>query len=280
MHNGRHSCRNAWVLLICLNDEIGETAFATSFICVFFRERTFYCVKKMKADNVVKLAEKAGLKAIEWSEHHHIRPGDAKEAMRIASIMEDCNLEVASYGSYFRLSSGMDIIPSLDTAEALGARTVRIWGGSKPSRKMTDRERLLMADEALRAADAASGYGMTLALEWHRDTVTDTNESAIGFLNMVGHPNLKSFWQPTPGLSMKERIEGLNLLGERLVNIHTYYWQGEDRLPLKDGEKYWKEYLEHIRGDHYMLLEFVKDDSVSQFMEDSATLKEWTSSMN
>ena len=113
MHNGRHSCRNAWVLLIFLNDETGETAFASSFICCF-SERGLFTVlipglvsvtfKKMRADDVVKLAEKAGLKAIEWSENHHIRPGDAKEAMRIASIMEDCNLEVASYGSYFRLS--------------------------------------------------------------------------------------------------------------------------------------------------------------------------------
>ena len=45
---------------------------------------------------------------------------------------------------------------------------------------------------------------------------------------------------------------------------------------LAEGEKAWREYLRVIAAtgrEHWALLEFVRNDSVEQFLEDAETLK-------
>lgn len=56
-----------------------------------------------------------------------------------------------------------------------------------------------------------------------------------------------------------------------------FYW-GEDfkRFPLERGAQNWQDYLSLLTqyGERYYALEFVKDDSLEQFKEDVATLKQ------
>ena len=89
---------------------------------------------------------------------------------------------------------------SLASAEALGAPTLRIWAGTKPSAEADAAYRAKLAGEAAMLAGMAAGKGIKLAFEWHRDTLTDTNESALRLLSDAGHPNLYCLWQPTVAL--------------------------------------------------------------------------------
>jgi sugar phosphate isomerase/epimerase len=47
-------------------------------------------------------------------------------------------------------------------------------------------------------------------------------------------------------------------------------------MPLLDGTKNWQAYLKPIRqfgGERFVILEFIKDDSPEQFLEDAQVLR-------
>lgn len=77
-------------------------------------------------------------------------------------------------------------------------------------------------------------------------------------------------------------MEALEQLKGQVENVHVYYWQDDKRYPLADGAEEWVKYLQKaadtgITG--YATLEFVKDDSPEQLMEDSRTLRELLSQL-
>jgi len=230
--------------------------------------------KNLKSDEIVELAAENGLGAIEWSENWHIREGDTAESKRLASLCRASGLDIAALGSYYRLGCGMDFTTRLSVAEALGAPVIRIWAGDKPSDRISPEEMKALAEEGRSIALEAEKRGIITALEWHKNTLTDTNESAFEFLERVGSENLRCLWQPTMALTHEEKIVGLKGLGTRLVNLHVYYWDETGRRPLEEGLSEWKRYLSAAdrSTDRYALLEFVKDDSVKQFREDAKTL--------
>ena len=126
--------------------------------------------------------------------------------------------------------------------------------------------------------EMASAKGIITALEWHRNTLTDTNASAMRLLDETDHTDLRCLWQPTCALSVEERCEGIDLLEARgiLMNLHVYYWPQQNlRRPLREGMDYWQTYLRHVHTDEdrYALLEFVMDDSEEQFLEDAEILQ-------
>lgn len=245
----------------------GNVKFIPGLVSVTFKTKS--------ADDIVELCRNAGLKTIEWSEGWHIPEDDPVEAERIGILTRDSGLSVAEYGSYYKLGKGMDFRKRIVNARALGTDTIRIWAGDRASAAVPSAERKSMVEEARRVADMADAEGMRIVLEWHRETLTDTNESGLSFIKAVDRANFLTLWQPTMALSIPERCEGLQAIGKRLVNLHVYYWTEEGRHPLKEGREYWKRYLSNVEGCHSLLLEFVKDDSERQFHEDAAELLTW-----
>lgn len=238
--------------------------------------------KKESPAFVIEAAKAAGLKAVEWSENWHVAPGDTEAAAELYRKTQDAGLAVAAYGSYYKLGVEEDPVSrfdqSLRTAYALHAPIIRIWGGEKASRDITEPEWDEMVDEARRAAAAADEMNIKVALEWHRNTLTDTNESAGRFLTDVNHRNLYCLWQPTQALSMQQRTAGLDMLEQRgkLLNLHVYYWEEDGRHPFAEGVDAWRTYLDHVKGseDRYALMEFVKGDSREQLIADAKCFEE------
>lgn len=226
-------------------------------------------------DEVIDLAVRCGLEGIEWSENHHLAKGDERQAKETRLKCLDKGLEIASYGSYYRLGQHMDFRPSLRSAKALGAKYVRIWAGKKPSLSVGPDEWDNLVREAKDAARQAEDLGLVVTTEWHKNTLTDRNESGLRLLQEVDSPAFKTFWQPTMALGVPERCEGLDMIGPWLTNVHVYYWDEKGREPLSWGKEDWARYRSHISGDHWALLEFVKGDAIAQLEEDAKTLKEW-----
>ncbi|MBS6642712.1 MAG: sugar phosphate isomerase/epimerase [Clostridiaceae bacterium] len=230
------------------------------------------------APDILRLCREAKLEAVEWSENAHVMPDDPKGAGALYEMTREAGLWVAAYGSYYRLGQQKDpqavFRKSLVSAAALHAPVIRIWAGSEPSAEVDGKIRLELAEEAALICSMAEEYGIKIAMEWHKNTLTDTNESAVRFLKEADHKNLYCLWQPTVALSMKERTEGLDLLGERLLNLHIYYWLDGVRRPLSEGIGEWKQYLDHVdqSADRFGLLEFVMDNTEEQFLQDAETL--------
>lgn len=229
-------------------------------------------------ERIIELCREAGLKAVEWSENAHVNPDDPKGAAALYEKTKAAGLDVAAYGSYYRLGEQQDpeevFARSLRSAAALRAPVIRIWAGAKPSDQVTKQERKALAKEAALVGEMAEKEGIKIGFEWHKNTLTDTNESAMELLKQADQKNLYCLWQPTVALTMDQRVEGLDLLGDRLLNLHVYYWLEGKRRPFQEGLDEWARYLAHVdqNTDRYGLLEFVMDNTEEQFLEDAKAL--------
>lgn len=234
--------------------------------------------RNLPAEEIIELCRQAGLKGVEWSENAHVMPGDEAGAALLQKKTEEAGLEVAAYGSYYRLGQQQNpekaFLPALKAAAALKAPLIRVWAGTEPSALVDKERRIALAKEASLISDLSKHCGIKVALEWHKNTLTDTNRSAIQFLEEAGNDNLYCLWQPTVALSQEERKEGLDLLGGWLLNLHIYYWEEGVRRPLKDGVQEWLGYLGHVDLEkrRFGLLEFVMNNTKEQFLEDASAL--------
>ena len=247
-----------------------KTTWIPGVVSATFRDRP--------AEDVIRLAVENGLEAVEWSENAHVLPGDPHGAKALGRATEAAGLRGAAYGSYYRLGEYEDAEAvferSLFSAVALGAPVMRVWAGVKPSAEADGAYRARLAREAAGIAGMAARHGVKVAFEWHKNTLTDTNESAMALLAEAGHDNLYCLWQPTVALSPAQRVEGIRLLGSRMINMHVYSWPDGKRGPLNAAE--WKLYLDaaDCGGSHYALLEFVRDNTPEQFASDAAVLND------
>ena len=248
---------------IIMKFELGMTS-------VTFREKTI--------EEIAFLAKTAGLSVIEWGGDRHVLPLDF-EAVKIARTeMEKNGLSCPSYGSYYRMiEKDEDAFRAIcKTSEALGASIVRTWLGRMGSERITPERYTELLEETKKLSGIASEYGQTLAFEFHGKTFNDNGESSVRFLSDCAKENVKTYWQP---LSYSDNEKNLSLVLPYLCAVHVFTWDDDHkRYPLADGTQAWKKYLQILKNADIstkLIMEFVKDDTAEQFLEDAAALREW-----
>lgn len=247
-------------------------------------------------EEVVSILLKNGITAVEWAGDAHVATGDLKKAAAVKALCEDAGVTCTSYGSYYQCAAeegpgngpfqhDLGATAALDTAHALGVPAIRVWAGrfGTGSDVATTEYREAVGQCLANFCDRAKSLGMSVHLEFHRNTLTDTAESAVALIDAVGKDNLHCYWQPRHGVDVAGNLADIETLGARLSNIHVFHWllkEGEafavERRPLREGEDRWKTYfgaLQALSDDRYALIEFVKDDELSQFEEDVRVLK-------
>lgn len=239
--------------------------------------------RSLNAEQIIKLVSQSGLKAIEWGGDLHVPHGDTQVAAQVRRQTEEAGLELPSYGAYYRVGESENKGPSFDevlaSAEALGVKTIRVWAGMRGSADADDHYRGKVADDLGRIADIAAAAGMVVATEYHGNTLTDTIASARRLMDEVDHPAVFTYWQPPNGAPHEHCLESLNSILDRLANIHVFHWvdtpEGIDRRPLCEGEDLWRQYFQvaaQTGRTHYAIMEFVRDESQEQFLQDAETL--------
>lgn len=230
---------------------------------------------------MIRLAQAAQLKVIEWHGLDHVPHGDLDTADRIAQSTLDAGLALAAYGSYYVVgeseSQGLSFTTVLQTAKALRAPMVRVWAGNQSPDDASRGCRAHISDEARRIADLAAEEKIKLVFEFHNGTLTETGESCAAFMETVDHANARAYWQPAPELDLNQNLTQLHQVLPWLVGLHVFHWRPThmDRHPLAQGELEWAQYLAMARPHHDtldVLLEFVKGGAVTQLNEDAATL--------
>ena len=212
-------------------------------------------------------------------------------AEEVRKRTEDAGLSVSSYGSYYKVvdekGEPLPFEPVLESALGLGTDTIRIWAGHDPSDAVGKTQRHTIVEKIRRDLETAAKEGVRLALEFHANTLSDSNASTAALLAEVNHPNFYTYWQPVYWLTDSAyRLEGLKQLASRVLNLHVFQWQfrpgaglwGEstDRRPLEEGAEEWKRYFEVPLDPsltHYALMEFVREDDPAQFLADAEVLK-------
>ncbi len=230
--------------------------------------------RNKSAAEIVECAKKANLCGIEWGGDIHVPPGDLIQAEYVANLTESSGLEVLSYGSYFRAGSCDDFTDILATAVTLNAPIIRIWAGCISPYKISDNEFVRLVNTIKTACLLAKEKNITVALEYHRGSMTETTDGALRLINAVGCDNLKTYWQPNPEISHMEHLSEIDMLLPWIVGYHVFYWKEDStRLSLSEGFDEWKEYLQKGKSANpNLLIEFVKKDNSKHFYEDAKAL--------
>ncbi|WP_163511412.1 sugar phosphate isomerase/epimerase family protein [Fodinicola acaciae] len=234
--------------------------------------------RQLSVPEVVDVAAKAGLAAVEWGGDVHVP--DVGAAVRTRDLAADAGLAVAAYGSYYRagVSDPADFAAAARVAVALGAPYVRVWAGRLGSAEATDDYRAAV----VRALKAATGHGVTVAVEYHPNTLTDTLESALRLFDEVG-PGVVPYWQPWDCHAVDAaRAQVRALLPYGLPTVHVFSWDTDgSRLPLSAGERLWRTVLDELSaapGSYNALLEFVVDNDPALLAPEAETLLSWLNS--
>ena len=239
----------------------------------------------LNTDEIIDLVTKAGLDGIEWGAKGHVPHGDINNALDVGRKTRDAGINVASYGSYYRINETTDFSfdDVLETAKALGTELIRVWAGHKSSADADETYWNEVAEEGRLIADKAQAEGIKIATEWHGGSLTDTAEAATQLFDMVNHDNCCTYWQPREYTAPEKCLQDMNAALPRLAAIHVFNWDVEtkEKLPLKEAKEAWKQYFRKAQkaGDMYAMLEFVRDSDPEQFLQDAKTLKELTASV-
>lgn len=229
----------------------------------------------LSPDEIIGLTKRAGLDSIEWGGDVHVPPEDLANARAVGEMTRAAGLEVACYGSYYRLTDGESGMAEkiVAAARALGAPLIRVWAGKLPSAEVGEEYREMVARNARILSDMAEG--IDVAFEYHGGTLTDDASSALDLLERA---NTGTLWQPPVGMSTEDCVSSIRTVGKYIRNIHVFSWDAADRLPLADGAEKWRACLAEIGklpGEHRLMLEFVKGDDPEQLIADAARLARW-----
>ena len=237
--------------------------------------------RDLSPSDVVERAVAAGIDGIEWGADVHVPPGEDGLAADVRRWCRDAGLACPSYGSYLAAgkSSEERVAPVLATATALGASNARVWCpfGAPPGSDAALLERTA-ADLAAWAA-MADDHGLTLSVEFHVGTFTETAAGTNELLDAAGRPdNLFTYWQPVEG---RHHLAEASTIHSDVSHVHVFHWaSGGERRPLSEGQA-WPALLQRLAaptrftGERFAFLEFVRDDAPEQLVEDAATLRTW-----
>lgn len=249
--------------------------------------------RQLQPEKIIELCLENSLETIEWGGDVHVPHGDLSRAREVGRMTRDSGLAVAAYGSYYRYgdllgarqtgpeaaASGPSFQEVLETALALKAPIIRVWAGEHGSQECPPETRSALVRAAREHGDRAAEEGVELCFEYHRNTLTDTIESAASLLREIDHPAVNTLWQPSHLRSPEENRRALGSVLSRVRNVHLFSWGAggsEERLPLASEEEAIRSYLgmlEQSGRSHGALLEFVRGDQPGQLAEDARTLR-------
>ncbi|HTV74880.1 MAG TPA: TIM barrel protein [Candidatus Acidoferrales bacterium] len=247
--------------------------------------------RALAPEQTLELAAQAQVEGIEWGADVHVPVGDLVAAQRVAAATSHYGIAVASYGSYVEAGAVpvSAFSPVLETAVALGAPNIRIWAGRRgvASVDVPPDERARCIADLRTMAEQASQAGVTLSLEFHRLTLTDSLASTLDILRHVNHEALYTYWQPRPGIGALEAIEELIAVRPWLSHLHVFNWNEQrERFPLAPAEPFWHGVLETVsaapdpRFDRrWAMIEFVRGDDPAVFPADAEALRRWLASL-
>jgi 3-dehydroshikimate dehydratase len=252
-------------------------AFSTGLVSVTFR--------KLSPREVVDLVHEARLEGVEWGGDIHVPPGDEARAREVAAMMHNAGLKSVAYGSYFRVGEDpVEKFPAvIQAARTIKSPCIRVWAGRKASADAEEADRARVVEDSLQLARLVHEAGLTIAYEYHANTLTDTDESTTTLLDAADHPAIRTLWQPPVGRTIEQNRLSLRLVLPRLHHVHVYHWPERGvRAPLADGAQAWQTYIQVLHESGHacpLLLEFVKDDNPQQFLQDARTLRAWVEQM-
>lgn len=226
-------------------------------------------------EEIFEIANKNGIKYIEWGGDKHLPYNDNLATQKIKELSNKYGIINYSYGSYYRAGEN-----NLEKAEAIckvaseiGARVVRIWLGNKSSIFTSKKAFDAMVKEVKSVCKIAQKYNLIIASEFHQKTYNDCGKSCLRFIKAVNMPNYKTYWQPIKQNSSD--LKNLKLVIDNVIIVHIFNWKNfDERYAFSYKSDRWQGYFDIIQNNKNIIgiMEFVKDDSEENFAIDYKTI--------
>ena len=231
--------------------------------------------RKNSPEEIITAMHDAGLMHIEWSSDVHAPCTDKDKLKNIANLQKHYDIECSSYGTYFRIGENKaeELNNYIHAADILGTKLLRLWCGTKGSASYETEEKKLLFENCRSIAKIAEESGITVAMECHQWTYTDTAESIAELIIETGSPNFCMYWQPNQYCSAEDNIRHIKMTEKYVTAIHAFNWERDKRFPLSDAVDTWTKYLSYIDGEHHLLLEFMPDDSIKSLRREANSLR-------
>ena len=249
--------------------------------------------RELSPAEIIGLAAEAGITGIEWGADVHVPIGELDTAAAVAARCGDAGVACASYGTYLGAREPVtesETVAACETALALGTTNLRVWAQLGVDSTVDEDTRAPVTAGIALVAEVAAGYDMTVGVEFHASTITDTGGSAARLIGEIGADNLYSYWQPNFWVEHPHDNDGqltsMHAVLADLSHLHTFWWLAKgERRPLDEGTDLWTRAFREVEasqtrwtGPRYAFLEFVADDDPDAFRADAATLLGWLAS--
>jgi len=224
-------------------------------------------------EEILSAMQEAELTCIEWGSDVHCPPEKAEE---IALLQSRYGIQCCAYGTYFRLGeTPLEELPGyIAAAKTLGTDVLRLWCGDKNSQDYRSGEKQALFSACRKAAEIAEQGGVTLCMECHSNTYTNTKEAALALMQTVNSRHFRMYWQPDSYRTEAENMAYAKLLSPYTENIHVFNWKEDKKYPLRQAKDIWQTYLNCFEQGKTLLLEFMPDDKIESLKGEAAALKE------
>lgn len=238
---------------------------------------TSVSLRSYSIEEVVDIADRAGAEIIEWGSDRHIKT--LEDAQKAKKLCDEKGIAINSYGTYYRTGSCDEIQWNeiCKIADAMGAKYIRTWLGTKGSAKTSEKEYAVLLDDARKMADVANNYGLIICHECHPHTYNDTEKSSLRFLNDVGRSNIKTYYQSWYRDEQSDKSKLFNTFSY-VQDVHLSFSELDkfQRFHKKDRD-YIKKILAWLKELDFsggLILEFTKNNDGENLIKDIQRLKE------
>ena len=234
--------------------------------------------RKKSVEQVVEIAQKAGIGSIEWGADVHVRT--LEDARRVKALCDGAGIAISSYGSYVN-SADYDESKWNETcrlAKEMGASSVRIWLGRKNSEETSEAEYRLLLENTKKMCIAAEGYGLVVCPECHDHTFNNNTDAFLKIREDINCQNFKTYFQ-SRYFRMEYDLDRIDRTYPYIKDVHVSYRDlKREQYFRKKNPDYLDTLLKKLRAMNFngtVMIEFVRYDSENQLLSDAEKLKSY-----
>lgn len=209
-------------------------------------------------EKIVGIAVDSGAECIEWGGDIHVK--DIETAKHAKDLCDKAGIRICSYGSYYRVGSDdlSEWKKICEIANAMNARTVRVWLGKADSEKTSEAEYKKLVEDVKSMCDVAAEYGLDVCPECHGNTYNNNTDAFLKIRKDVGFDNFTTYFQSLYR-RLKYDLDRIERTAEYIGCVHvSYFEQFREQFP-KLNPKYMDKLLEKLAECGYdgdVLVEF------------------------
>ena len=234
--------------------------------------------RNKSAEDIVYLAEKAGIEYIEWGSDVHVKTlGDAK---KVKELCHKADIKISSYGSYFN-SAAYDESKWTEIcriAKEMDAESIRIWLGKKNSQVTSEDEYKLLVSNTKKMCDIAAEYGITVCPECHDNTFNNDTDAILRFIGDLQRDNFKTYFQ-SRYFRMEYDLDRIGRTYDYIKDVHVSYRDlKREQLFRKKDKNYLDTLLKKFKKKGFngiVMIEFVSGNNEKNFFKDAEKLKSY-----